>query len=180
MGAGAGLGAGHVLVELDGGVVKHAALVIQHAAVSVGGELVEAGIGHNDEVIAEFLVQAGNAAVQNALRVPGDGAGIVLVLIERHTEKVDARHAGLQRLLGRAAQGVEGVLVDARHGGNLARGVESVHDEHGQNQVRGADLGFGHEVAHLRGGAQAAWAAGWEGAHWVLLRARLKLMPCRP
>ena len=168
------------MVELYGGVVKHAAFVIQHAAVAVGGELVEASIGHNDEVIAEFLVEAGNAAVQNALRVPGDGAGVILVLIERHAEKVDARHAGLQRLLGRAAQGVEGVLVDARHGGNLARGVESVHDEHGQNQVRGADLGFGHEVAHLRGGAQAAWAAGWEGAHWVLLRARLKLMPCRP
>ena len=94
MGAGAGLGAGHVLVELDGFVVKHAALVIQHAAVAVGGEFVEAGIGHHDEVIAEFLAQAGNAAVQNALRVPRDGAGIILVFLERNAEKIDAGHAG--------------------------------------------------------------------------------------
>ena len=51
--AGGGLCQRHRGVALEGGVVVDRPVVGEHAAVPVVGELVEAEVGHDDEVVAD-------------------------------------------------------------------------------------------------------------------------------
>ena len=53
VGAGARLRDGHLGVEQEGRVVVDAAALVEHAAVAVVGELVEARVGHDDEVVTD-------------------------------------------------------------------------------------------------------------------------------
>ena len=65
----------HLAVQLHGLVVIHhkraVAVINQHTAVAVARELIQAGVSHDHQVVAEFLTAHRNGTVQNALRIPG-------------------------------------------------------------------------------------------------------------
>src|SRR5699024_6396960 len=54
---------GHSDVQLECCIVIDAALTIEHAAVAVVGELIPAGISHDQNVISEFLAHPGQSTV---------------------------------------------------------------------------------------------------------------------
>ena len=62
------------------------AVINQHAAVAVARELVQAGIRHDHQVIAELLTAHRNGTVQDALRIPGGRTDLVLILIAGNAE----------------------------------------------------------------------------------------------
>ena len=49
-----GLGERHLAVDLEGAVVVDAAVGVEHAAVAVVGELVEAQVRHHRELVAHL------------------------------------------------------------------------------------------------------------------------------
>ena len=51
----------------------------QHAAVAVIGELVEAGIGHDDRRIAEFVCQSAQSDIEDSVGIGGTGPLGILV-----------------------------------------------------------------------------------------------------
>ena len=108
-------------------------------------KLVQTGIGHDHQVVAELLTAHRNRTVQDALRIPRGRTDLVLILVAGNTEQVDAADARLVRLTHGGDDALQGVLVLAGHG---------------TNRLRGAQGGLGDEGAHGCGGAQAARAAG--------------------
>ena len=92
----------HLAVQFHGCIVidNHGAVTIidKHAAVPVRGELVQAGIGHNNHLVAKLSPASGNSAVQNAVVVPGRRAYLVLIIVKRNPEEVDAFNARLRGL----------------------------------------------------------------------------------
>ena len=154
----------HLAVQLHSLVVIHheraVAVIDQHAAVAVARELVQAGVSHDHQVVAEFLAAHGNRAVQNTLRIPRGRTNLVLILVKGNTEQVDAANTRLVGLAHGGDDALQGVLVLAGHGANRLRLGDAVaHEEH-LNQLRGAQGGLGDEGAHGCGGAQAAGTAG--------------------
>ncbi len=71
VGTGAGLGDRHRRVAHEGRVVVDAAGLVEHAAVAVGGELVEAEVGHDDRLVAELITQQSQRPVEDAFGIIG-------------------------------------------------------------------------------------------------------------
>ena len=96
------LGHRHFAVQFHGCVVidNHGAVTIidKHAAVPVRGELVQAGIGHNNNLVAKLGTAGSDSAVQNAVVIPGRRTYFVLIIIQRNTEEVDAFNTRLRGL----------------------------------------------------------------------------------
>src|SRR5439155_5147057 len=107
-------------------VIVNSARGIQHSAVAVVGELIEAGVGHQHGVIAEILGQIPQRDVEDAVLGNSDRAGGVLVLFARDAEQHQSADAGSHRVGGRPAQRVAGVLYHARHRGDITRLVDAV------------------------------------------------------
>src|SRR5699024_9922669 len=85
----------HSDIEFQGRVVVHAALFIKHAAVTVVGKLIQAGIGHQQDVIANFFAQQAQRAVEYTFRIPDWGALGIFVFLTRDARHVHAALAGL-------------------------------------------------------------------------------------
>ena len=154
----------HLAVQLHRLVIIHnkraVAVIDQHAAVAVARELIQAGVGHDHQVVAELLAAHGNRTVQDALRIPCGRADLVLILIARNAEQVNAADARLVRLTHGGDDALQGVLVLTGHRTNRLRLVNAVANEEHLNQLRGAQSGLSDEGAHGCGGTQAARAAG--------------------
>ena len=133
MSTGARLGNGHSDIEFQGRVVVHAALFIKHAAVTVVGKLIQAGIGHQQDVIAKFFAQQAQRAVEYTFRIPGWGALGIFVFLARDAKQVHAAHAGLIGFADGLNQGFLGVLVYPRHRGNLFRLLNPIGEKHRQD-----------------------------------------------
>ena len=92
----------HLAVQFHGCIVidNHGAVTVinKHAAVPVRGELVQAGIGHNNNLVAKLGTASSDSAVQNAVVVPGRRAYFVLIIIQRNAEEVDAFNTRLRGL----------------------------------------------------------------------------------
>ena len=92
----------HLAVQFHGCIVidNHGAVTIidKYTAVPVRGELVQAGIGHNNNLVAKLSPAGSDSAVQNAVVVPGRRAYFVLIIIQRNAEEVDAFNARLHSL----------------------------------------------------------------------------------
>ena len=99
---GACLGNRHLAVQFHGCIVidNHGAVTVinKHAAVPVRGELVQAGIGHNNNLVAKLGTSGSDSAVQNAVVIPGRRTYLVLIIIQRNTEEVDAFNTRLRGL----------------------------------------------------------------------------------
>ena len=74
MGAGGGLRERHRAVALQRRVVVHAAAVVEDAAVAVVGELVQAQVGHQHEVVADGVAHGPQRDVEDAVGVVRAGA----------------------------------------------------------------------------------------------------------
>ena len=131
-------------------------LIVDDAAVPMVGELVEAGVGHEDGVVAEVGAQRGQRTVQDSVGAVGTGSQRVLVLGTRYAEQHQPTDAGSDRLLGGGAQRIERVLHDAGHRGDRLGLVQTVRDEHRQHQMARREVGLGHQAAHGRSRAEAA------------------------
>ena len=92
----------HLAVQFHGCIVidNHGAVTIidKHAAVPVRGELVQAGIGHNNNLVAKLGTAGSDSAVQNTVVVPGRRTYLVLIIVKRNPEEVDAFNARLRGL----------------------------------------------------------------------------------
>jgi hypothetical protein len=151
---GLGLGEGHLAVAHEGRVVVHAAVGVEHAAVPVVGELVQAQVGHDHGRVAELGAQAGEGPVEDPVRVGRAGAHGVLVL--GHAEQHHPADAALGRLGRGAHEGVHRVLLDAGHRADRAVLARALAHEHGQHEVGGAQGVLPHEGAHRGAAAEAA------------------------
>ena len=165
-------------------VVVDAAVVVEHAAVAVVGELVEAEVGHDDGGVADLGPHVAQGDVEHAVRVDACGAGGVAALgdAEEH-QPADPRRHGLD---GGLAQGVAGVLHDTGHRGDRHRLGGALLHEHRQHELARAQGGLGDEPPHRRRGAQPAGPVGREGhppsvrGSEVLLQVRsVESSPCR-
>src|SRR5699024_12242433 len=97
--AGLGLSNGQARIDLVSFVVVDVAVLIEHAAVAMIGEFVQAGISHHDEIVAYFGDHFPNGHVEDAVRVDAGGT----TSVERcwYPEQHDASDAGLE--IGRAS-----------------------------------------------------------------------------
>ena len=102
---------GCIVIDNHGAV----SVIDKHAAVPVRGELVQAGIGHNNNLIAKLGPAGSDSAVQNTVVVPSRRAYFVLIIIQRNTEEVDAFNARLRSLAHSRNQRLQSVLVLPRH-----------------------------------------------------------------
>ena len=139
-------------------------LVFDHAAVSVGGVLAQAGVGQDDQLGPARLEHA-RGFLDDAVVVVCPGAHLVL-------GPGDAEeHQGLEPVvhgLGHLdLQLLEGELVLAGHGRDflLEILVVGVDDEIEHDQVVGRDLVLPYQFAHGRGGPQPASAIEISGYH---------------
>jgi hypothetical protein len=136
----------NLAVHLEGGVVVDLPGVVEHAAVAVVGELVQAEVRHQHGLVAELRVQVPQGDVQDAVRVEAAGADRVLVF--RDAEQHQPTDAGLDRLDRGLPQALAGVLDDAGHGRDRYRLGRALLDEHGQHQLAGPHGRLGDEPAH--------------------------------
>src|SRR5699024_970716 len=143
----------------EGRVVVDPPGVIEHAAVAVVGELVQAQVGHDHRRVAELRAQPGEGPVEDPLRIGGAGADGVLVL--GHAEEHHAAHAALHRLGRGAGQGVQSVLLDAGHRGDGAVLRRALAHEHRQHEIRRARRVLAHPGPHR--GARARPAPAIDG-----------------
>ena len=174
VGARVGLGHGHLRVDGEGGVVVDAAALVEHAAVAVVGELVEAGVGHDDGVVADLGPHVAQRHVEHAVGV--DAGAAPRVATGGHAEEHQAADARRDRLRGRLAQRLAGVLHDAGHGRDRHRLVDALADEQGQHELAGPQVGLGDEPTHRGRGTQPPGPVGgehrWTSARTTLLTPR--------
>ena len=141
-----------VVVGGEGGVVVHDLLAArvgaEHTAVAVVGELVEAGVGHDHEVVAHFFAHGGQGPVKDAVGRGSAASGGVLVRIKRDAEEHDPAEPGLDAGDGLATNRVDGVLDNPGQRGDVARCVEPIGHERGQHELAGLQRGLPHESTH--------------------------------
>ena len=152
--SGAGLGHRHRGVERQGGVVVDVAVRSQRTTMAMIGELIQTGVGTDDEVVTNSLAHRRDTGIEDSVGVPGMGTDLVLVL--GNTEQVDTADAGLGGLGGEFLDGLDGVLVLARQTCDLDRGVDALLDEDRQHELGRGDPGLRDHASHRRGGAQPA------------------------
>lgn len=148
MGAGVGLDLGHLGVPFQRGVVVDPSVGVEDTAVAVVGELVQAQVGHDHEVVADLGAHVPEGDLEDAVGVGAGGAGGVLLGVLGHAEEHDPGDPGLQRLHGGLPQGVAGVLDDAGHGPDRHGFGDPLAHERGQDQVGGMQPRLGHHPPH--------------------------------
>ena len=70
VGPGPCLADGHRGVQRQGGVVVDASVLGECATMAVAGELVQAGVGADDQVVAHRVTHGGDALVEDSFRIP--------------------------------------------------------------------------------------------------------------
>ncbi len=142
----------HLGVDLNGGVVVDRARRRQHAAVPMIGELIEADIGHDQAFVADLLAYGTDRGRQDAIGIEGSRAARILAF--RYAEQHDACEARVRGLDRRLAERVHGVLDDPGHGADRTRLMQTLGDEHGQDQLARLEGGLGHHLSHSCSGPQ--------------------------
>ena len=131
--AGLGLGQRDAPVQLDGGVVLHLAIRPEYPAVAVVGVLVEAEVGHQDELIAHAIAQGAQGALDDAVGVVGLRPG--RILRRRDAEEDQAGDAERHETLGLDDERVDRMLGLAGHGRDRRRPVDTLADEERGDQI---------------------------------------------
>ena len=77
MDPGFGLCHSHPSVDRVGGVIVDVASLVEHTTVSVVGEFIETGVGHDHHIVAHFSDDFSNRDIEDAVGVdPGGAAGV--------------------------------------------------------------------------------------------------------
>ena len=116
------------------------------------GELVEAQITHDEQVVTHGVTHGTQPDVEDAVRIERTRTHGVLRL--RHAEQHDACDAGVTRALRLRDERVERVLHDARHRRDRRVLRSVLAHEHRQDEVGRRDDRLGDHVAHHRRRAQ--------------------------
>ena len=69
MRSGRGLGDGDARVHVEGQVVVHRTVTVEHATVPVVGVLVDAQVGHQHHPVADLVGQVGEGQLDDPVRV---------------------------------------------------------------------------------------------------------------
>lgn len=162
--AGVGLDLGHLGVPLQGGVVVDAPVGVEDAAVAVVGVLVEAEVGHDDEVVPDLVAHGADGDLEDAVGVRPRGPVRVLLLVLRHPEEHDPGDPGLHGLHGGLPERVHRVLDDAGHGLDGDGFRDALAYEGGEDEVGRVQPGLGDHAAHGGGGAEPPGAGTGEGS----------------
>ena len=139
-------------------VVDAGARLVQHAAVPVVGELVQAQVGHQDRGVADLADEVAQGHVEHAVGVIGPGAARVLLLVLGHAEDHQPAHAVLDRVDRRLDQRFLRVLDDAGHAADRHRLADALADEHRQHEIARAHLHLADQPAQRGRAAQPARA----------------------
>ena len=142
---------------------------VEHAAVAVVGELVEAQVGHHDERVADLGARRRRTA---RLRMPS-GSVAPLPTASRvagHAEQHDAAEPRGRRLRDSRAQRGARVLHDAGHRRDRRRGVEPLAHEQRQHETGRVQPGLGDEPTQRRRAPQPPRTLGREAHDQVALR----------
>ena len=166
MGTGVGLRNGHLDVVNQRAVILNdrvaEAVLAQHTTVAVVSELIQAGVGHDQNVIPELVAETTQGTVEYALRIPGLRALAVLVRIQRDTEEVNCRDTCLNSLAHSFYQGVLGMLHYPGQGADWLRLINPICNKHGQDEIFRSQCRLRRHRTHHRVGAQPAWATNRE------------------
>src|SRR5690606_30840010 len=134
---------------------------VEHPAVAMVGEFVEAEIGLYDQLLPHFGVHYAGGHVEDPVLIGRPGPDRVLAL--RNAEQHHSSDPGIRRLGDSALETVEAVLHHPRHRGDGARFAKAFTNEEGQHQ-------FGRMKAGLRGqpthGCTGAQATGADARSW--------------
>ena len=154
---GLGLGQSDALVELERRVVEDLARRAEDAAVPVVGVLVEAEVGHEDELVTHRVAHGAQRDLHDALRVPR--AAPLGVLARRDAEEDEPGHAQRDESFGLDDERVERVLHLTGHGRDRDRPFGSLAHEERGDEVVDPETGLGHQPPQRRRAAQAAQPA---------------------
>ena len=157
---GLGLGQRDAPVQLDGRVVLDLAIGPEHPAMTVVGVLVEAEVGHQDELVADGVAQGPEGALDDAVGVVGLGPRGILR--RRHAEEDQAGDAERHQTLGLDDERVDGVLGLTGHGRDRCRLVDPLAHEERGNQVVHAQTCLGDQPAERRRATEPPQSAVWE------------------
>ncbi len=136
---------GHLGVDPQRAVVVHPAVLVEHPAVPVLGELVDADVPDDHRRVAHLGPYVAQRRVEHAVRVEAPGA--VRVVLQRDPEEDHTADAGLHGFDDRLAQGIAGVLDDTGHRADRDRFGGTLLDEHGQHQVARLQTGLGDQAS---------------------------------
>ena len=150
MRAGSGLRHRLLRVGIAGLVVDHTTVLGEEAAVPVAGELVQAHVRHDHQIIAHRFPAGGDGPLFDAVGCPGLRAPRILVRIIGHPEQHDPAQSRLYRRSCDATDLFDGVPTHPRHGADLGGGLA---DEDRQNELRRTRPGFADQSSHGGGGA---------------------------
>ena len=148
-------------VQLDRRIVEDLTVGPEHAAVAVVGVLVEAEVGHQDELVPDGVAQGVQGALHDPVRAVRLGPGGVLR--RRHPEEDETRNAERDQPFGLDDERVDGVLGLAGHGCDGHRFVDPLAHEQGGDEVVDAQSYFGDQPTEGRRTAKAAEASGRHG-----------------
>ena len=136
--------------------------VADHAAVAVGGVLVQADV-RDDEDLRDFLLQPPDGLLHGRPLVPGFAARLVLPL--RNPEEDHRRHSQGSKLLRLRHGLVRRQAQDAGQRGDLLPQSLPVADEEPRDEAVGREARLAHERAQSRRPAKAPQAKGREAGH---------------
>ena len=119
----------------------------EHAAVSVIGVGAEAHVGHDDQLVAELALQALAGALHGAIGCRGRRAVGRLAAVLGVTEEQHGADAELEILADLLHDVLETLLRDAGHRRDRLVGALRRQHEVRHDQVVGADVRLGDEVA---------------------------------
>lgn len=129
--------------ELQGLVVVHVA-VLDDAAVAVVGVLAHADVG-DDRQPRHLFLQGPDRLLNDAVLGVGVAANGVLGLGD--AEQDHRRHSQFINLLGLGHDMLDGLLVNARHGGNFFPDARAEGGKHRIDQVGGGEGGLADHPA---------------------------------
>lgn len=154
MGTRVGLDLRHLGVPLQGGVVVDPPLLVQHPAVPVIGRLVQAHVGHDEQVVPDLGPHVPDGDLKDPVRVGPGRAERVLLGLLRHAEEHDPGDPGLYGLQRGLLQAVARVLHDTGHGLDRHRLAHTLPHERGQDEVGRMQPGLRDHAPHDGGGTQ--------------------------
>ena len=145
MGACLGLSQGHGRVPLQRGVVVDSPRLVEHPAVTMVGELVEAQVRHEHQLVTACRTHSAQREVEDAFGVVRSVA--VRVALLGHPEDHETAEPGVSGLAGGSDERVQGVLDHAGHRRDRDRFARPLTDEDRQHEIGRVQPRLGHQPA---------------------------------
>ena len=113
------LGNCHLLVELKRFIVVNVgvspSVFGKHPTVTMVSELIQAGIRHDKDIVAEFLPKLRDCCIQDSSFIPCLGATSVFIGVNGYTEQIYTPNTSINRLFHNGFQGMYRMLILTWH-----------------------------------------------------------------